>query len=303
MLKSMTGFGRGECIRYNRQFKVEIKSVNHRFSDFNFKGPRFLNAFEDRIRHRLARDIARGKVDVWVNFETFTNRDITVKLSEVNADAYMETLKRISARYNLGELPTGTVLKLLANVPEVIVLDKYEIALSSDSAMDEIWETLSDALEQALEEYNKMRETEGAILLKDIRVNYDNACVLLTNIRARVPKIVTEHTARLREKVADLMMKQVGKVDDGRMLMEIALIADKSDINEELVRLESHLGQLKTMLTENGAIGRKLDFLIQELTREVNTIGSKSTDIQLTQLVVELKSSIEKIREQIQNIE
>jgi uncharacterized protein (TIGR00255 family) len=255
------------------------------------------------MRHRLAKDITRGKVDVWVSFETFTNKDITVKLSEVNADAYIETLQKICDRYNLGPLPTGTVLELLANVPNVLIFDKYEIALRSDIAKDEIWDTLSDALEQALSQYNNMREAEGAILLQDIEANYNISCRLLNDIRIRVPRVVEEHTSRLHERIEELMVKYDEKLDHGRICLEVALIADKGDINEELVRLESHLGQLKLMLRESGAIGRKLDFLIQEMTREVNTIGAKSTDIQLTQLVVELKSSIEKIREQAQNIE
>jgi uncharacterized protein (TIGR00255 family) len=303
MLKSMTGFGRGECICHGRRFRVEIKSVNHRFSDFTIKVPRFLNPFEDRIRHRLAKDIIRGKVDIWVNFESFTSDDITIQVNDVYADAYMNALKKLSARYNLGEVPAETALELLAKTPDVIVSDRYESALSTDTAKDEVWEGLSDALEQALVNYNKMRETEGAALAKDIQEKYGLSRKLVSEIRARVPRAVEEHATKLRDRVNDLTDKLGGKSDDGRLLTEIALLADKSDIDEEMTRLESHYKQLAEMMQEKGAIGRKMDFLVQELNREANTIGSKSADISLTKSVVELKSLIEKIREQIQNIE
>lgn len=303
MLKSMTGFGRGECIRHDRRFKVELKSVNHRFSDFTIKVPRFLNPFEDRIRHRLAKTIVRGKVDVWVNFESFTPEDITIQVNDVYADAYMEALRALSARYGLGDIPPDSSLELLAKTPDVIVSDRYENALSTDTAKEEIWEGLSEALEQALAQYNSMRETEGAALKKDIEEKYARSCELVTEIRERVPRAVAEHTAKLKERVSELVGKLSGKADDGRLLTEIALLADKSDINEEMTRLESHFEQLAAMLREKGAIGRKMDFLVQELNREANTIGSKSNDIALTKSVVELKSLIEKIREQIQNIE
>jgi len=303
MLKSMTGFGRGECIRHDRRFKVEIKSVNHRFSDFTIKIPRFLNPFEDRIRHRLAKDIVRGKVDVWVNFESFTPDDITIEVNHVYADAYMAALKKLSDRYGLGEVPIDSMLELMAKTPDIIVSDRYENALSSDAAKEQIWEGLSEALEQALEQYNNMRKAEGSALANDILKKHECSCALVAEIRERVPRAAEENAAKLRDKISDLTDKLSGKYDDGRLLTEIALLSDKSDINEEMTRLECHLGQLMEMMHENGAIGRKMDFLVQELNREANTIASKSSDISLTKSVVELKSLIEKIREQVQNIE
>ncbi|MCL1842984.1 MAG: YicC family protein [Defluviitaleaceae bacterium] len=299
----MTGFGRGESICHNRRFKVELKSVNHRFSDFTIKAPRFLNPFEDRIRHRLAKDIVRGKVDVWVSFESFTAKDVTIQVNNVYADAYMDALRGLSLRFGTGEIPSDMSLELLAKMPEVIVSDKYESALSNEHAKDEIWEGLSNALNQAMTHYNEMRETEGIALVKDITEKFNLSRELVSDVRTRTPRAVEEYAAKLRDKVSELSAKFGGKADDGRLLTEIALLADKSDINEELTRLESHFEQLAGMLREKGAIGRKMDFLVQELNREVNTIGSKSTDIQLTRVVVELKSLIEKMREQIQNIE
>jgi uncharacterized protein (TIGR00255 family) len=303
MLKSMTGFGRGESIRHDRRFKVELKSVNHRFSDFTIKVPRFLNPFEDRIRHRMAKDIIRGKVDMWVNFESFTSEDITIQVNDVYAAAYMGALRQLGAKFGLGEVPAEKALELMASIPDVIVADRYENALSTETARQEIWEGLSEALELALSQYNEMRETEGAALEKDIREKYDRSRELVAVIRKRLPQAVEEHAAKLRERVLELSSKLSGKTDEGRLLTEIALLADKADINEEMTRLESHFEQLSNMLKEEGAVGRKMDFLVQELNREANTIGSKSADIHLTKSVVELKSLIEKIREQIQNIE
>ena len=302
MLKSMTGFGRGECIRHDRRFKVELKSVNHRFSDFTIKVPRFLNPFEDRIRHRLAKDIVRGKVDVWVNFESFTQDDITIQVNDVYADAYMAALKVLSLRYGLGEVPINA-LELLAKTPDIIVSDRYESALSTNTSKEEVWEGLSEALEIAIAQYTQMREKEGAALAKDIWEKHERSCALIAEIREQVPQALEEYAARLRDKINDIVAKMGGKADDGRILTEVALMADKSDINEEMTRLESHLEQLASMMQEKGSIGRKMDFLVQELNREANTIGSKSADVTLTKSVVELKSLIEKIREQVQNIE
>jgi uncharacterized protein (TIGR00255 family) len=299
-MKSMTGFGRGECIRYDRRFKVEIKSVNHRFSDYTIKIPRFLNSFEDRIRRRLAEDIVRGKVDFWAGFESFTPQDVTIQVNDVYADAYMNALKKLGARYEFAEIAPS--LELLAKMPDVIISDKYENVLATDGAKAEIWEGLSEAIEQALMQYNQMRETEGAALANDIKENFGNACEMVVKIRERVPNAVEEYANKLKIRINELTDK-LGKPDDSRLITEIALLADKHDINEEMTRLESHFEQLHEMFKENSAIGRKMDFFMQELNREANTIGSKSIDAGLTKLVIELKSFIEKIREQVQNIE
>lgn len=303
MLKSMTGFGRGECVSNDRRFKVELKSVNHRFRDFSIRLPRFLNPFEDRIRHRLSADIVRGKVDVWINFESFTPHDITISVNNVYADTYMGALRELTQRYGLREVPLHMKLELLAKTPDVIIFDKYENALSSEEAVEQIWDGLSQALEYALAQYNYMREVEGSALMRDIEEHYMRARELVAEIRLRVPRAVDEAAIRLRERVDELLSRFGGMPEDSRIMTEIALLADKSDINEEMTRLESHFEQLAMMLQEEGAIGRKMDFLIQELNREANTVGSKSADTTLTQSVVELKSLIEKIREQIQNIE
>jgi len=302
MPKSMTGFGRGECIRYDRRFKVEIKAVNHRYSDITIKLPRFLNTFEDRIKKRLSQDISRGKVDIWVNFESFASKDVTVKINEAFADAYMEAMTALVDRYEWGnQVPLDTGLQLLARNPDIITFEKFEAAAGEENT--EFWETLSEALETALDQFNRMRETEGAALAHDINDKRIRILEIRTQLAARVPIAIEEHAAKLKDRLTEMLEKAGHQPDEGRFLTEVAILADRSTIDEELIRLDSHLSQLATMLKEKNAVGRKLDFLIQEMNREANTIGSKSADPELSKLVVELKSEVEKIREQVQNIE
>jgi len=300
----MTGFGRGECIRYDRRFKVEIKAVNHRYNDITIKLPRFLNPFEDRLRKRLSKDIARGKVDVWVNFDSYTKKDVSVKINEAFADAYMDAMKALSMRYRWGDVVSAEPgLELLARNPDIITFDKFEAAVGSDDTQIEMWETLNEAMEIALAQFNGMREAEGVALASDIGEKAARIKILLAKLTTRVPIVAEEHIAKLRERITDMLESVGHQLDESRFITEVAILADRGTVDEELTRLDSHMSQLATMLTEPGAIGRKLDFLVQELNREANTIGSKSTDVELARLVVELKSEVEKIREQVQNIE
>jgi uncharacterized protein (TIGR00255 family) len=298
MPNSMTGFGRGEHLSNDRRFKVEIKSVNHRYGDFSIRLPRFLNLFEERVRKRLAQTIVRGKVEVWVNFESFTQKDINVRVNPAFADAYMNALNELTERYALQDKPT---LQMLAAHHDVLSIDKSD--LKDENLQQELWETLSRALEQALASYSHMREAEGLALKKDIKEKQANIINLLTQIKERAPLVADEHAARLRERITEALEAHNLTVDEGRLLTEIAVFAERSCIDEEITRLESHLTQLTAILNEPEAIGRKLDFLVQELNREANTIGSKSNDVLLSRLVVDVKSEMEKIREQVQNIE
>jgi len=298
----MTGFGRGESANYERRFNVEIKSVNHRFSDFTIKMPRFLNPLEDKIRRRLALDIIRGKVDIWVSFESFAQKDVSINVNLTLADAYIEALSGLSNRYEFGKLQ-APALELLAKIPDVISLERFESTIWTETDQDEIWETLEEAIEVALAQFNQMRNTEGIAMVEDIAGKREQAQALVNEIAARLPVAMEEQSAKLRERIDDIMARMEQKPDEARLLTEVAILADKSCISEELARLQSHFAQLATMLVDKDAIGRKLDFLIQELNREANTIGSKSSDIGITNLVVELKSLIEKMREQAQNLE
>jgi uncharacterized protein (TIGR00255 family) len=294
----MTGYGRGECISHDRRFKVEIKSVNHRYGDISIKLPRFLNPLEDTVRKRLSKDILRGKADVYIHFETYTARDIRVSVNTAFADAYEHALRDLSARYIL---PDGVTLSMLAAHPDIMNIEKDSL---DDQSKAELSETLFLALERALTQFNQMRETEGQALKNDLLVKKERIRELLGYIRERAPAVAAEYAERLRERVNDALAKAGLTPDEGRLLTEIAVFADRSCIDEELTRLESHIGQMGEMLNQPAdAIGRKLDFLVQELNREANTIGSKSNDTVLTRYVVELKSEVEKIREQTQNIE
>lgn len=304
MPKSMTGFGRGECSRYDRRFRVEIKAVNHRYSDITIKLPRLLNPFEDRIKKRLSKDVSRGKVDIWVNFDSYTAKDISVKINDAFAEAYMEALKTLMVRHSTwGDVvPMEIGLQLLARNPDIITFDKYDSG-GSDDTLAEMWETLEEALEIALSQFNAMREAEGTALAQDINDKKTRINEIRMGLAERAPTAVAEHTEKLKDRINEILEKSGHNLDEGRFLTEVAIMADRSTVDEEIIRLDSHLSQLATMLKENNAIGRKLDFLIQEMNREANTIGSKSQDPELSRLVVELKSEIEKIREQVQNIE
>ena len=304
MPRSMTGFGRGECVRYDRRFKIEIKAVNHRYNDITIKLPRFLNPFEDRLRKRLSQDIARGKVDVWVNFESYTQKDVTVNINKAFADAYVGAMNELMSRYNWGDkVPAEYGMEVLARNQDIITFDKFEAAVNSGDTQAEMWETLYEAMEKALAQFNGMREAEGEALARDINEKALRIKSLLSQLTTRLPIVAEEHITKLRERITDMLANVGHQIDEARFMTEVAILADRGTVDEELTRLDSHLSQLATMLTESGAIGRKLDFLVQELNREANTIGSKSTDVELARLVVELKSEVEKIREQVQNIE
>jgi len=300
----MTGFGRAECLRNERRFKVELKSVNHRYGDFTIKLPRFMNPYEDRIRKRLGVDITRGKVDVWVNFESFSKRDVNVRINEAFADAYADAIRDLCVRYGITNnfSVNPATLELLARHPDIITFEKMD-DFADENTQVELWETALEALEQALAQFNAMREAEGDALTRDIVQKADNIRALASKITERSPVVQQEHRDKLRERVTEILNNHNQTVDESRLLTEIALMADRGCIDEELTRLDSHLAQLASILAEGGAVGRKLDFLVQELNREINTIGSKSTDPELSKLVVAVKSEIEKIREQVQNIE
>ena len=303
MPKSMTGFGRGECVRHDRRFKIEMKSVNHRYSDVTIKLPRFLNPFEDRIRKRLAEDIVRGKVDVWVHFESFAQKDISINVNVSLADSYIEALAGLSSRYEFGKLQPELAMELLSRHPDIIMFDKFESTMNTETEQEDMWDALSEALEDALEQYNHMRNAEGQAMVEDIEGKCVQARQIVNEVAIRAPQALKEQASKYRDRIEEMLQKMQHKPDDSRIAAEMTILLDKGCISEEIARLQSHFAQLSVMLQENDAIGRKLDFLVQELNREANTIGSKSGDVEVTTLVVELKSLIEKMREQAQNIE
>lgn len=293
-MKSMTGYGRGECTMYERKFTVEIKAVNHRYNDITVKLPRAIMGFEDEIKKAISKKVFRGKLDVFVNFESFSQEDINISVNEPLAKSYTETLRKLKSDLNLDG---DVTIEIVSKFPDVITVDK---SISNENTENEIRECLMKAVEDATDAFVAMREVEGETLKKNIieKVAFVNDA--LQKIEERAPWVSKDYRARLEAKLADLDEIQV---DESRLLTEVLLFADKACIDEEITRLHSHISQMYSIVEENVPVGRKLDFLVQEMNRETNTIGSKSNDIEITNHVVDIKSEIEKIREQIQNIE
>ncbi|MBO8434322.1 MAG: YicC family protein [Tyzzerella sp.] len=292
MIKSMTGYGRGESLSEDRKFTVEIKSVNHRYNDISIKLPRSMIFLEDKIRKTVSKSISRGKTDVYIGFETLSKDDICVKLNETLAQAYVEKLDILKDKFDLEGKDT---LSLVAKFPDVITVEKVQ------SEEDVIWDALYPALDEALKRFIEMRSAEGEALKQDIVKKADNIKLLVDGIKERAPFVVLDYKEKLTARLKELM--DMVEIDEQRIATEVAIFADRGCIDEEITRLESHIVQLLDILSKGGLVGRKLDFLIQEMNRESNTIASKSNDISITNSAIELKSEIEKIREQIQNIE
>ncbi len=292
MIRSMTGYGRGENLANDRKFTVEIKSVNHRYNDISIKLPRSMNPLEDKIKKLLMQDIFRGKTDVYINFETLASEDVSIKFNEALADAYFEKLNVIKERYNV---ESNDVLSLIAKYPDVVTSEKVQ------SDEDVLWDTLLPALTEAREKFVGMRITEGEALKNDILLKNEKIAAMVAQIKKRTDLVAEEYRTKLMARLADVLGEV--EIDEQRILTEVTIYADRGCIDEEVTRLESHIAQLKKILEDGGIVGRKLDFLIQEMNRESNTIASKSNDITITNITIELKSEIEKIREQVQNIE
>lgn len=293
MIKSMTGYGRGENVKDGRKFTVEIRSVNHRYNDITIKMPRAMNYIEDIVKKKLTQQISRGKTDVYIFFETLSKDDINISLNEALVDAYIEKLSYIKQKYDLKD---DISLSLLMGIDDIVTVEKNIID------KDIIIETLMPAVDTALTEFIKLRQTEGMALKKDIIVKLENMINLVNQIKDRSPKVVIEYRDKLQARLNELLTGN-NQIDELRLITEVTIFADRCSVDEEITRLLSHISQVKSILDEQEAVGRKLDFLVQEMNREANTIGSKSNDIEITQITVDLKSEIEKIREQIQNIE
>jgi uncharacterized protein (TIGR00255 family) len=288
----MTGFGRGEYKSEKQDFLVEIKTVNHRYSDLFLKLPRQLSFLEDKIRESISKCISRGKIDVFVSYEEYGDNSRSVLLDEPLAKAYLKSVEALKEKYNLKD---DISVSLIARFPDVLKVEKTEVD------EDETWQSFKKALDEALEALVKMRETEGAGLKKDMIERASYILGIVDNIDEYSPQVVKDYKQRLESRLKELLNQQV--VDESRIATEVAIFADRCSINEEIVRLKSHIRQFKQTLDMDQPVGRKLDFIVQEMNREINTIDSKANDIEIAKHVVEIKSEIEKIREQIQNIE
>ena len=293
MIKSMTGFGRCELADGERKFTIEMKGVNHRYLDVNIRMPKKLNFFETAIRNLLKRSVSRGKVDIFITYEDLSEGQAVLKYNETLAKEYLVCLKQMEESFGLeNDIRVST----LSRYPEVLTME--EQALDAE----EIWNVLKKAMEGALEQFVETRIMEGENLKKDILSKLDGMQKLVAYIEERSPEIVREYREKLEEKVKELL--EDSQIDDGRIAAEVVIFADKICTDEEVVRLRSHIIHMKeTLQSEEAGIGRKLDFIAQEMNREANTILSKANDLEVSNVGIDLKTEIEKVREQIQNIE
>ena len=292
MIKSMTGFGRAEASDSDRKITIEMKSVNHRYLETGIKMPKKLNFYEAGIRNILKKYIARGKVDVFITFEDFSESKFCLKYNEELANEYMSIFNYMAEQF---DIPNDITVSSLSHYPEVITMEEQ----SGDD--DAVWHLLEKAVENACVQFVESRITEGEKLKADLLEKLDYMTGLVDEIENRSPGIIEEYRQRLEDKVAELLCDT--PVDENRIATEVTIYADKICVDEETVRLRSHIESTKDELIEGGSVGRKLDFIAQEMNREANTILSKANDLETSNCAISLKTEIEKVREQIQNIE
>ena len=299
MLKSMTGFGRGQYEDENFSITVEMKTVNHRYNEVALRLPRFLNPLEDKIRKTILKTVNRGRIDVFINADYTSSENCTLKVDKNLAAAYHRALQEVGSAIGLEELT-------LNSAQEVMYLSRCQDVINVKEGffdVETVWHKVEQAVNEALKNLVAMRETEGGNIYGDFIYRADLIAEKLTQIEARSPMVVEEYQAKLTERLNNLLADHNITVEPERLLQEVAIFADRASITEEIVRLKSHIKQFKNIINSDQPVGRKLDFLIQEFNREANTIASKANDYTLAQIVVEIKAEIEKIREQIQNIE
>lgn len=293
MARSMTGYGRGELTRDGNRFTVEMKSVNNRYLDINIRLPRQFNQFESDIRDYLKAHILRGKVDVYIGYEDLNESSAKIRYNRRLAGEYLAQLNAIAQEFGI---PNDVSVSKLSSYPDVLVLEEED-----EENAEALREPLLETVGAALEQFSAARDREGGNLVQDINAKLDGMQKSISFLTDRAPSIVKAYQDQMYQKIRDMIGDAV--VDDSRILQEVAIYSDKVCIDEELVRLKSHIGAVVQTLKEEGSIGRKLDFLAQELNREANTILSKTDDAESADCAIMLKTEIEKIREQIQNVE
>ena len=292
LVKSMTGYGRAVETVNGRQFTVELRSVNNRYLDCSVKAPRMLSFAEEAVKQAVKNSISRGKVDVFVTLHSENGVDATVTLNTAVVEGYLAAMQQMAEKYPVNN---DISVSLLSRMPEVFSVEKPEVD------EEQLLADLMGVVTKALESYDAMRVAEGKALENDLRSRGATIEELVSQVEAGNAQTVVDYRQRLENKLREVLSST--NIDEGRILTEAAIFADKVAVDEETVRLRSHLQQMYGMLQSGGAVGRKLDFLLQEMNREANTIGSKCTDVRLARIVVEIKAELEKIREQTQNIE
>ena len=293
MIRSMTGFGHGEVSNdKNQKVTVEMKSVNHRYCDISLKLHKKLAMFEANIRNIMKEYASRGKIDIYVSYEDLSETAVSLHYNQAMAEEYMQVFKKMQEDFNI---ETKITAEALAKYPEVVTIEEVQ-------QDEEVWwELLEAALRQAAEKFVETRTIEGANLKRDLLGKLDQMAADVTFIEERSPQIIAEYRSKLEEKVKEFL--EDSTIEENRIAAEVTLYADKIAVDEEIVRLQSHISSMTDVLESDESIGRKLDFMAQEMNREANTILSKSSDVDLADHAIELKTNVEKVREQIQNIE
>lgn len=292
MVRSMTGFGRGEATVDGRDIVVEIKSVNHRYFEFNCRTTRGYSFLEEKLKSYIKDSVKRGKIDVYVSLTQKEDTESVVKINESLAQGYINALKKLSQEYGIKDDISVSTVSAYSDIFQVRKAPEDE---------EEVWNAVKPVLDSALKNFISMRETEGEKMKADVMDRAERILSIVSEIELRSPERVKEYEARLKEKIQELLGS--AEYDEQRIITEVAIFGDKVAVDEETVRLRSHFDQLKVLMNGDGEVGRKLDFIIQEMNREANTIGSKANDSDLAHKVVDIKAEIEKIREQIQNLE
>ena len=292
MVKSMTGYGRAVETVNGREFTVEIRSVNNRYLDCNVKMPRMLSFAEEAVKQAVKAAVSRGKVDVYISLNSEAAADVQVKLNKPVVEGYLAAMRAMVEEYGVKD---DISVSVLSRMNDVFVVEKPQ------TDEDQLKADLLGVVSLALDNYNKMRAVEGAALEADLRNRANTILELVALVEQYNPQTVSDYRARLEEKMREVLENK--SIDESRILTEAAIFADKVAVDEETVRLRSHLEQMDTMLRDGGAVGRKLDFLLQEMNREANTTGSKCSDVKVARIVVDIKAELEKIREQTQNLE
>ncbi len=288
----MTGYGRAVETVNGREFTVELRSVNNRYLDCSVRLPRMLSFAEDAVKQAVKGSISRGKVDVFITVRSEAGDEVQVTLNKAVLQSYLAAMHQMVDEFGVQD---DISVSAVSRLPEVFVIEKPQVD------EDQLMADLMSVVTKALEGYDAMRQTEGEALDKDLRSRGETILALVSQVEAGNSKTVSDYRLRLEAKIKEVLANTA--IDESRILTEAAIFADKVAVDEETVRLRSHLKQMNTMLTTGGAVGRKLDFLLQEMNREANTIGSKCTDVNLARIVVDIKAELEKIREQTQNIE
>lgn len=291
MIRSMTGFGRGNYENEGREYLVEVKSVNHKYCDISFRMPKSFNGIENRLRKEIEKYVSRGKLDVFIDFQNYSDIGNNIKFNKELAKEYIKNLKELGEETGINsEISVTDISKM----PDI-----FKKVDNTDEEL--VFNELNIALKQALEKLTSMKELEGEKLVNDLEVRINEISQKISKISDFSAGLTQEYIVKLKSRVKELMDTE--NVDENRLLQEIVIFSDKSSIEEELTRLKSHIEQFKKLIKESSPIGKKFDFLIQEMNREINTIGSKANSLEITNLVIEVKTEIENIREQIQNIE